>query len=189
MELKSLSMIGPFIAHSTVHVDNRGDFLEWFKLKDLQAATGSDINFTQGNISRSHAKVLRGIHYSISPAGQSKWVTCIRGRILDYIIDLRVDSPTFKQWEEIEIKGMQGVAVFIPQGFGHAFLSMEDDSLVTYLVSSDFDPMAEKAINPFDQEISLKFPLKDLVISDKDSNALSLKAQLANGMLPRETQY
>ena len=81
---------------------------------------------------------------------------------------------------------MQGVAIYIPQGFGHAFLSMEEDSLVSYLVSSDFDPLAEKAINPFDQDISLKFPFKDLVISEKDVNAPSLKAQQALDLLPRE---
>ena len=92
-------MNGPLVAHSTVHADDRGDFLEWFKLKDLQTAIGTEINFTQGNISRSHSKVLRGIHYSTSPLGQSKWVTCMNGRILDYVIDLRVGSPTFKQWK------------------------------------------------------------------------------------------
>jgi len=188
MEIKSLSIAGPLIAHSAVHADSRGEFMEWFKLKDLVAATGEELRFTQGNISRSHANVLRGIHYSTSPLGQSKWVTCVRGRILDFVIDLREDSPTFKQWEEIELISMKGKAVFVPQGFGHAFLSVEDDSLVSYLVSSDFDATAEKAINPFDQDIALQFPVKNLLVSEKDSNAPSLKQQIENGMLPRETR-
>lgn len=189
MDLKSLSISGPLIASSAVHADERGHFLEWFKLNELRAVTGSEIQFTQGNISQSHVNVLRGIHYSTSGLGQAKWVTCIKGRILDYIIDLRVDSPTFKKWEEIKMTGMEGVAVFIPQGFGHAFLSMEEGTLVTYLVSSDFDANAEKAINPFDPDIALKFPLNDLVISEKDQKAPSLKQQIENGLLPRETKF
>jgi dTDP-4-dehydrorhamnose 3,5-epimerase len=187
MKIAKMKIDGPLLAISKVHRDNRGSFLEWFKLEELNSMLDESISFTQGNVSISSEGVLRGIHYSIAEIGQSKWVTCLSGKIEDFIIDLRLNSPTFKQYLQITLSGLDGQAIFIPQGFGHAFVSMEENSIVSYLVSSDFDPNFEQAINPMDQDINVRWPTKNLILSEKDKNAYSLLEMVEMKLLPMPT--
>jgi dTDP-4-dehydrorhamnose 3,5-epimerase len=187
MELTSFGIEGVWIAESAVWSDERGFFREWFKAEDVKSATGRDFGIEQANISLSSSGTLRGIHYSIAPRGQAKWITCVSGSIKDVIVDIRVNSQTFGQWVEVELKGGSGKAIFISEGLGHSFLALEDNTAVTYLVSTPYSPSDEFEINPLDAKIGINWgmELSELKISDKDKNAPTLAGRLAEGKLPK----
>jgi dTDP-4-dehydrorhamnose 3,5-epimerase len=187
MKLTPLGLEGAWLAESPVWSDDRGFFREWFKSEDVKAATGQDFRIEQANISLSSAGTLRGIHYSIAPRGQAKWITCVAGAIQDVIVDIRPSSKTFGQWIDIELKGESGKAVFISEGLGHGFLALEENTAVSYLVSTAFSPSDEFEINPLDEKIGIKWgmDLGSLKISGKDKIAPNLEQQRINGKLPR----
>jgi dTDP-4-dehydrorhamnose 3,5-epimerase len=187
MELSRLSIDGAWLAESQIWSDERGSFREWFKAKEIQHITGESFQVEQANISISSAGTLRGIHYSLAPGGQAKWVTCVSGSIKDVIVDIRPQSPTFGKWIEVELKGNSGKAVFIGKDLGHAFLALEDNTSVAYLVTSRFSPEYEFEINPIDDKIGITWGMKidELKISEKDRNAPTLEEQLSKKRLPK----
>ncbi len=187
MKLTPLGIDGAWVAESPVWSDDRGFFREWFKSEDVKAATGREFGIEQANISLSSAGTLRGIHYSIAPRGQAKWVTCVSGSIQDVIVDIRSNSKTFGQWIDVELKGDSGKAVLISEGLGHGFLALEDNTAVAYLVSTPFSPKDEFEINPLDEKIGIKWgmDLSSLKISEKDKVAPTLDVRLAEGKLPK----
>ena len=185
MELRPLGIEGVWVAESPVWSDDRGFFREWFKSDDVKTATGREFGIEQANISLSSRGTLRGIHYSIAPRGQAKWITCVAGSIKDVIVDIRVESQTFGQWIEVELTGSSGKAVFISEGLGHAFVALEDNTAVAYLVSTPFSPTDELEINPLDEQIGINWgmDLSELKISDKDKKAPTLAERLTEGKL------
>ena len=187
MELTPLGIDGVWLAESPVWSDDRGFFREWFKSEDVKAATGREFGIEQANISVSSAGTLRGIHYSIAPRGQAKWITCVSGSIQDVIVDIRPDSKTFGQWIDVELKGDSGIAVLISEELGHGFLALKDNTAVAYLVSTPFSPTDEFEINPLDKKIGIKWgmDLSSLKISEKDKIAPTLAERLAEGKLPK----
>ena len=187
MELTPLGIDGVWLAESPVWSDDRGFFREWFKSADVKIATGRDFGIEQANISLSSAGTLRGIHYSIAPRGQAKWITCVACSIRDVIFDIRPDSQTFGKWIEVILTGDSGQAVFISEGLGHGFVALEDNTAVAYLLSTPFSPTDEFEINPLDEEIGINWgrDFGTLKISEKDKKAPSLLEQLAEGKLPR----
>ena len=186
MKLTPLGIDGAWLADSPVWSDERGFFREWFKSEEVKAATGRDFGIEQANISLSSAGTLRGIHYSIAPRGQAKWITCVSGSIQDVIVDIRPDSRTFGQWVDVELKGDSGQAVFISEGLGHGFLALEDNTAVAYLVSTPFSPTDEFEINPLDTKIGINWgiDLMSLKISGKDKIAPTLAERFTEGKLP-----
>jgi dTDP-4-dehydrorhamnose 3,5-epimerase len=186
MKLTSLGIDGAWLAESPVWRDDRGFFREWFKSEDVKAVTGRDFGIEQANISLSSAGTLRGIHYSIAPRGQAKWITCVSGSIQDVIVDIRPDSKTFGQWVDVELKSDSGKAVLISEGLGHGFLALEDNTAVAYLVSTQFSPTDEFEINPLDENIGIKWgmELNSLKISNKDKIAPTLVGRFTEGKLP-----
>jgi dTDP-4-dehydrorhamnose 3,5-epimerase len=187
MELTPLGIKGVWLIESPVWCDDRGFFREWFKSVDVKNSTGRNFEIEQANISLSSRGTLRGIHYSIAPRGQAKWITCVSGSIKDVIVDIRPDSKSFGQWIEVELAGNAGKAVFISEGLGHGFLALEDNTAVAYLVSTPFSPTDEFEINPLDEKIAINWgmDLSELKISDKDRNAPTLAERLAEGKLPK----
>ena len=187
MKLTPLGIDGAWVAESPVWSDDRGFFREWFKSEDVVAATGKDFGIEQANISLSTSGTLRGIHYSIAPRGQAKWITCVSGSIQDVIVDIRPDSKTFGQWIDVELRGDSGKAVLISEGLGHGFLAIEDNTAVAYLVSTPFSPTYEFEINPLDEKIGIKWGMDfgSLKISEKDKIAPTLAERLAEGKLPK----
>ena len=187
MLISELEIKGAWLADSPVWSDDRGFFREWFKSEDVKTATGRDFGIEQANISVSSVGTLRGIHYSIAPRGQAKWITCVAGSIKDVIVDIRPDSQTFGKWIEVVLKGDSGQAVFIGEGLGHGFLALEDNTAVAYLVSTPFSSTDEFEINPLDEKIGINWGmgLSTLKISDKDKNAPTLAERLAEGKLPK----
>jgi dTDP-4-dehydrorhamnose 3,5-epimerase len=186
MKLIPLGIEGVWLAESPVWGDDRGFFREWFKSEDVRSETGRDFGIEQANISLSSRGTLRGIHYSIAPRGQAKWITCVAGSIKDVIVDIRSDSESFGQWIEIELKGDSGKALLISEGLGHGFLALEDNTAVAYLVSTPFSPRHEYEINPLDEKIAIDWGMEtsELKISDKDKNAPTLIERIAEGKLP-----
>lgn len=186
MKLTPLGIEGAWLVESPVWRDDRGLFREWFKAEEIKNITDRGFGIEQANISVSSAGTLRGIHYSIAPLGQAKWITCVAGSIKDVIVDIRVESLTFGKWVEVLLTGDSGQAIFIGEGLGHGFLTLEDNTAVAYLVSTPFSPMDEFEINPMDERIGINWGMDfgELKISVKDQNAPTLAERLAEGKLP-----
>jgi dTDP-4-dehydrorhamnose 3,5-epimerase len=176
MKLTSLGIDGAWVAESPVWSDERGFFREWFKSEDVLAATGINFSIQQANISQSQRGVIRGIHYSLSPEGQAKWVTCVNGSIRDVIVDIRPNSSTFRKSVFVDLNGLDGRAVLIGAGLGHGFASLADSSTIAYLLSSPYSPTEEFEINPMDPELGIDWgvDLADVSMSEKDKMAPSL---------------
>lgn len=187
MDIEELGIKGAWLARSPVYHDDRGHFREWFKKDNLERAIGFDFDVKQANVSTSNTGVLRGIHYSLAKDGQGKWVTCVSGSIWDVIVDIRPTSPTFKKWIGIELTGASGDAIFISGGLGHGFISLQDDSTVAYLLTSEYSPIEEFEISPLDPELGISWPLAELFLSNKDKLAPTLQEQLSSGNL--NTQF
>jgi dTDP-4-dehydrorhamnose 3,5-epimerase len=184
MEFEKLAIDGAWIGHSAVHTDERGIFREWFKANDLEVISGTKFNVAQANLSVSHEGVLRGIHYSNAPSGQGKWITCVSGAIWDVVVDLRPKSETYKKWIGLSLTGSSGDALYISEGLGHAFLTLRDNSIVSYLLTSAYSPQDEYEINPFDPDINIAWPISNPRMSPKDGTAPNLATRFEQGNLP-----
>lgn len=187
MDISPLSISGAFSVSTRVHRDDRGEFAEWFRGDLIQEQTGLSFITAQANLSVSQKATLRGIHFADVPPGQAKYVMCATGSILDFIVDIRVGSPTFGQWEAVTITAEERNAVLLDVGLGHAFVALEEETMVTYLVTDHYKPLSEHAINPQDSEIGLEFPFSDeeLLVSPKDREAPTLGEAMAGSILPR----
>ena len=185
MNLCPLGIEGAWLAESEVWTDNRGYFNEWFKHKEILAKTGIDFNVEQANVSRSAKGVIRGIHFSNAPQGQAKWIKCLSGSILDVIVDVRPGSQTFKEHLSVELKAGDGRSLLIDRALGHGFISLEDNSTVAYLTSSEFNSIQEVGFDPFDPALKIDWQIERLggskvVLSEKDLTAPTLKELLAS---------
>ena len=183
MEIEELGVKGAWIARSPIHKDNRGYFREWFKAREIEIAMGRSFDVQQGNLSSSNKGALRGIHYSLAKKGQGKWITSISGSVWDVVVDIRPSSPTFKKWIGTELNSKTGDALFISEGLGHGFISLEDNSTVVYLLTSNYSPSEEFTIHPLDSELAITWPLENPSLSLKDSSAPTLREQLHFGNL------
>lgn len=155
--------------------DNRGWFCETYN-KSALVDYGIETEFVQDNQSLSVYKhTFRGIHLQKEPYAQGKLVRCISGSIIDYCVDLRRDSPTFKKWISVELSAENMKQVFLPKGFGHAFLSLEENSQIAYKVDAPWSRECERSVNYKDPEINLGLNGDDYILSDKDKNAPFLK--------------
>jgi dTDP-4-dehydrorhamnose 3,5-epimerase len=164
--------------------DNRGYFYESFKEEDFKTHIGRNFKIKQTNTSSSSKGSVRGIHFAMLPPSQAKLVQCQRGSIRDYVIDIRVSSPTFGKFEVVELGENSASAVFIEEGLAHAFVALENHTVVTYYVSEKYNPEREKGINPFDKTLNVKWPDLELILSEKDKQAISLDESKALGLLP-----
>ena len=164
--------------------DNRGFFYESFKAEEFPKLIGRNFDIKQTNTSSSSKGSVRGIHYALIPPSQAKLVQCQRGAIKDYVIDIRIGSPTFGQFEEIALDEKSASAVFIEEGLAHAFVALENITIVTYYVSEKYNPEREKGINPFDKTLNVKWPEIELILSEKDKEAISLEESKNQGLLP-----
>jgi dTDP-4-dehydrorhamnose 3,5-epimerase len=164
------------ITDNEVFKDSRGYFLEvWNKLNFITTEEDVVGDFYQTNVSFSVKNTLRGIHFQQFPYEQGKLIQVLSGRIYDVAVDLRLNSKTYGQWAGIELDVNR--QLFLPKGFGHAFLALED-SLVLYNVTNPYNKEAEKTIIWDDRDINIEWPaenIKNLIISDKDKNGIRFK--------------
>jgi dTDP-4-dehydrorhamnose 3,5-epimerase len=188
MDLTPLGIEGAWLAESPVWNDDRGYFREWYKRDEIYEKTGIDFSVAQANVSESGLGVIRGIHYSLAAQGQAKWVSCLAGAILDVIIDIRPNSPTFKKIEYVNLSADSDKSVLIGVGLGHAFVSLNKKTVVSYLLNSKFEPTNEYEINFFDKELDIRYKdsLKSVkpTLSEKDRNAPTLFEQQKENLLP-----
>jgi dTDP-4-dehydrorhamnose 3,5-epimerase len=162
---------------SEVHRDDRGFFLETYHRRRYREL-GIDEEFVQDNHSRSKKGVLRGVHYQEMSAPMGKLVRCTTGAILDVAVDLRVGSPTFGEWYAVELSGTNWRQLFVPVGFGHAFLVLSDVADVEYKCTGYYKKSAEGVIAWNDPRIGIEWPEKRPLLSDRDSQGMSLEAYL-----------
>lgn len=186
MQIRPLSIPGAFEFTPVIRGDKRGAFLETYRYEQLQEAVGHPLELRQANMSISAKAVARGIHYALVPPGQAKYVSAPRGAFIDFIVDIRVGSPTFGQWDSVVIDDVDRKAVYLSEGLGHAIVALEDDSTVTYLVSEVYNPERELSLNLLDPEIGLTFPFDsdNLIVSPRDVEAPTLAEAAALGLLP-----
>ncbi|MFB8007976.1 dTDP-4-dehydrorhamnose 3,5-epimerase family protein [Nocardia sp. NPDC056000] len=180
---RELSVSGAWEFTPSAFADDRGLFLEAYRSSDLEKAVGHPFDLAQINCSVSNAGVLRGIHYTENPPGQAKYATCVRGAMLDVVVDLRPDSPTYRQWDSVLLDDVDRRAVYLGAGMGHAILSLEDNSTVVYLCSREYDPRLEREIDALDPGLAIEWPTvgRDgrpltLVRSPKDAAAAGIES-------------
>ena len=166
--------------------DDRGVFLEWYKAEALEQATGRSISLAQSNTSVSKRGTVRGIHFADIPPSQAKYVTATHGAVIDFVIDIRVGSPTFGEWDSVILDDTDRKAIFLSEGLGHCFVALTENATVSYLVTDVYRPEREHGINPLDEQIALAFPAEagELLLSPKDTDAPSLAEAEAAGILP-----
>jgi dTDP-4-dehydrorhamnose 3,5-epimerase len=181
---RELSVPGAWEITPTVHGDERGVFFEWFSDREFAAMTGHRLDLRQANTSVSSAGVLRGLHFAQLPPSQAKYVTCLRGAVLDVVVDIRVGSPTFAQWDSVLLDDKDHRSIYISEGLAHGFVALQDDSTVSYLCSAGYSPQREHTICPTDPVIGVDWPVTAPTLSDRDAAAPTLAEVQAAGLLP-----
>ncbi|ETD33418.1 dTDP-4-dehydrorhamnose 3,5-epimerase family protein [Williamsia sp. D3] len=194
MLIEPLSIDGAWEITPKKFGDPRGLFMEAFRGDLLAEVIGHPFDLQQANLSVSAAGVLRGVHFADVPPGQAKYVSCPKGAIFDVVVDIRVGSPTFGAWDGALLDDVDRRALYIGEGLGHAFVALEDNSVVTYLCSTGYNPAGEHGINPLDPAIGIEFPTTardgsalTFTLSDKDTAAPTLAEAEASGLLPQYT--
>ncbi len=184
MKATPLTIEGAWAFTPVLRPDDRGVFLESFKASVFEEAVGHMFDLQQMNISVSRAGTVRGVHFADVPPGQAKYVQCFSGRILDVVVDIRVGSPTFGQWDAIELDDESRTGLYLSEGLGHAFCALSDTVTVGYLCSEPYAPAREHGIHPLDPALALPWPSADVVLSPKDAAAPTLAEAQAGGLLP-----
>jgi len=164
---------GPVLLAPRFFPDERGFFVESFRA-NVWAEHGVDESFVQDNHSRSGRGVLRGMHFSVG-AGQAKLVRCARGAILDVVVDLRHESPTYREWESFELDDAEHHQLFVPIGFAHGFCVLSEIADVTYKCSTYYDGAVERGFHYNDPDVGIGWPDDmALFISERDMHAPTL---------------
>ena len=182
LEVRPLELDGLLEIRPKRFSDERGFFSEVWR-EDQMAEAGMDARFVQDNHSFSTARgVLRGLHFQQPPAAQAKLVRVSRGAIFDVAVDIRRGSPTFGKWAGLVISAAEWNQLFVPSGFAHGFVTLEEDSEVLYKVSAPYSPEHERAVRFDDPAIGIEWPVAagELILSDKDRSA-PLLAQVDSG--------
>ena len=161
------------------HGDDRGFFMETYRA-DAWGAQGVATEFVQDNHSRSRRGTLRGMHFQLSP-GQGKLVRVARGRVLDVVVDIRRESPTFGQWEAFELDDEGAHQLWIPVGFAHGFCVLSDVADFVYKCTSYYDPATESGFSFADPDVGIEWPGGELIYSERDRNAPRL-AEIADSL-------
>jgi len=183
-----LTLEGLILVRPKVYADERGYFMELFKSSDMQLG-GITGEFLQDNLSYSRKGTVRGLHYQMKPKMQGKLVTCLRGAIYDVAVDIRVGSPTFGKWIAVKLSEENHHLLWIPEGFAHGFMVLNEEAMVLYKVSgSEYSPEHDAGIRWDDPELNVDWPIKDvakLIISEKDKHLPTLRERLDRGELLR----
>lgn len=189
MDAATLSIPGTWLFTPILRPDDRGVFLESFKSTVFTEVVGRELDLAQMNISVSRGGTVRGVHFADVPPGQAKYVQCFDGRILDVVVDIRVGSPTFGQWDAVELDSERRQGLFIEEGLGHAFCALSDIATVGYVCSEGYAPAREHGVHPLDSTIGIEWPVDgEVVLSPKDAVAPSLTQAAEQGLLPTYSQ-
>lgn len=171
---KRLEISDVILVEPKVFRDERGFFMETYSAPEFKA-NGIPYDFVQDNHSKSQKGVLRGLHYQLEPMEQGKLVRCIRGRIWDVAVDIRKGSPWYGKWVAVELSEENKLMLWVPPGFAHGFVALEDNTEVIYKVTKGYSPQHDRGIIWNDQDIKIGWPIDDPILSEKDKNQPRLK--------------
>lgn len=166
-DFKKIELNGIIIIEPKVFFDDRGFFIETYKKSDFED-NGICCTFVQDNHSFSLKGVLRGLHYQREPKSQGKLVQVVKGSVWDVVVDIRVDSPTFKKWYGIELSEENKKMLFMPPGFAHGFVALSDDVHLTYKCTAEYDVLMDAGIRWTDPDIAIEWPVSNPIVSKKD---------------------
>jgi epimerase EvaD len=186
MHARKLAVDGAYEFTPDIFPDARGLFVSPFQESPFIEAVGHPLfPVAQSNHSKSKRGVIRGIHYTVTPPGTAKYVYCARGRAIDIVVDIRVGSPTFGVWDSVLLDQESFRSMYFPVGVGHAFIALDDDTVMSYMLSSRYVAENELALTPFDPAIGITVPEGlDIVQSERDTAAPTLAQAEAAGLLP-----
>ena len=177
MQVEKTYLQGVFLITPDVFHDARGYFYEFFNLKKFEEQTGLQVQFVQDNIAKSDRGILRGLHFQTGDYAQAKLVSVFKGKVLDVVVDLRKNSPTFGQYFSVILDEIKKQQLFIPRGFAHAYLCLEDDTIFYYKVDNYYHKESELGIRYDDPDLNIdwQFDLSGINLSEKDKNSVFLK--------------
>ena len=177
MIVKETKLEGCFIIEPQVFKDKRGYFVESYNEKTFSKLIGLNTNFVQDNESQSSKGVLRGLHYQLGEYAQAKLVRVIKGSVLDVVVDLRSDSKTFGEHLSVELSEDNKTQFFVPKGFAHGFIVLEDDTIFSYKCDNFYNKKSEAGIiyNDTDLNINWKLLESEFIISEKDKDLPKFK--------------
>jgi len=170
MEIVEKVLTDALVLKPRVFEDDRGYFYESFNNKNFELLSGIKVDFIQDNQSYSSKGTLRGLHFQKGEAAQAKLVRVTKGSAYDVAVDLRPDSPTFKQWYGEELSEENHLQFFIPRGFAHAFVALEDNTVFQYKVDNYYSSVNDGGIIWNDEELAINWPKLKLELSEKDRN-------------------
>jgi dTDP-4-dehydrorhamnose 3,5-epimerase len=173
-EFKELKIKGVILIIPKVFDDNRGFFVETYNKSDFKK-NGVDVNFAQTYFSNSKKNVLRGLHYQLNPYSQAKLIRVIKGSIVDVVVDIRKNSPTYGEFVSVKLDSDSKQMLFVPEGFAHGFYVLEDDTEVSYKLTKEYNFENERGIIWNDAELGIKWPDDNPILSEKDSKYPLLK--------------
>lgn len=177
MRVLKTDIEGVLIVEPTVHGDERGYFMESFSERDFEAAMGLNVRFVQDNESRSRRGVLRGLHFQREPYAQAKLVRVVQGMVLDVAVDIRPGSATFGKYVAVELSADNHRQLFIPKGFAHGYVVLEEDTVFQYKCDEYYHPESEDGIAWNDPEIGIEWGVEEseIILSEKDTNRKLLR--------------
>ena len=167
-KFKGLSVPGVVLVEQTSFADDRGFFVETFKQSEYKIA-GIDFVRVQENHSQSRKGVLRGLHYQSEPFAQAKLVWVVRGSVFDVAVDIRKGSPSYGKWAAAELTAQNKSLLFVPKGFAHGFVALEDNSDVVYLVDAEYSKEHEIGLIWNDGQIGIRWPVMQPLLSERDA--------------------
>lgn len=174
MKVTTTKLDGALVFEPKIFGDSRGFFMETWNYQRYKEA-GLDVKFIQSNLSKSAKGVLRGLHFQ-NPNSQGKLVQILTGEVFDVAVDIRQGSPTFGQWHGEILSGDNNKQFYIPEGFAHGFCVLSDTAIFSYMCTNVYDAAADNSLLWNDPEIDIDWPIDNPLLSDKDKNALTLKA-------------
>ena len=180
---KGLAVEGPLLMQPIVFDDERGCFFESWNARVFDELIGTEISFSQDNVSQSSRGVLRGLHYQKPPSAELKIITCLRGEIFDVAVDLRKNSPTFLHWHGEFLTEKNKASLIIPEGFAHGFQTLTDTCVLIYFHTKAYDKAAEAGINALEPRLKIKWPMAITDRSERDAKQPFLGEQFAGLVL------
>ncbi|MEV6210117.1 dTDP-4-dehydrorhamnose 3,5-epimerase family protein [Kitasatospora sp. NPDC051914] len=182
--MRPLAVEGAWEVELRPHHDERGTFTELYSV-DRPTGPGAPVPVALAGLSVSRRGVVRGVHYVATPPGQARYVTCVAGEVLDVVVDVRVGSPTFGQWDSVRLGPGHRRAVQLSPGLGHGFTALTEGATVLYLCSAPYRPELERTIHPLDPELALPWPdIPGRLLSERDRRAPTLAEARRSGLLP-----
>lgn len=175
MNIHSFQIEGPILIEPRVFDDERGSFMESYNHQKFKEAVGAEVNFFQDNESHSFKDVLRGLHYQSPPKAQAKLVRVVQGAVLDVIVDVREESATFGQHLKFVLSATNQKQLYIPEGFAHGFLALDENNVFLYKCSAYYSPEHENTLLWNDPDLGIDWGIDTPILSDKDQQGISFR--------------